>query len=135
MRDYAFPPNFGDLLSVRYRDESIQDEWGLDYVDKDVLRNYSYVGAELGDPYYYYREQDSFGLFPVPNKPLVVEHVFENDCPGFTEIYDRTPAADRTVTRSVDIPVSVVLLVDNFRIDGRQFQPAGLRESRDATGA
>ncbi|MCY3739899.1 MAG: hypothetical protein OXH00_02645 [Candidatus Poribacteria bacterium] len=89
VRDYAFPPNFGDLLSVRYRDETISDEWGLIYVDKDVLRDWSYTGTENGDPYYYYREQDSFGLFPVPNKLLVVEYKFENDCPGFTEIFDR----------------------------------------------
>lgn len=92
VRDYAFPPNFGDLLSVRYRDESISDEWGLVYVDKDVLRDWSYAGTENGDPYYYYREQDSFGLFPVPNKPLVIDNKFENDCPGFTEIFDREAA-------------------------------------------
>ena len=89
VRDYAFPPSFGDLLSVRYRDESIGDEWGLDYVVKDVLRDWSYTGTESGDPYYYYREQDSFGLFPVPNKPLVIECTYENECPGFTNIYDR----------------------------------------------
>lgn len=92
VRDYAFPPNFGDLLSVRYRDESISDEWGLVYVDKDVLRDWSYAGTENGDPYYYYREQDAFGLFPVPNKPLVIDNKFENDCPGFTEIFDREAA-------------------------------------------
>ena len=88
VRDYAFPPNFGDLLSVRYRDESISDEWELHYTAKDVLRDMFSIGTDAGDPYYYYKEQDAFGLYPVPNKPLVVECTFENDCPGFTEIYD-----------------------------------------------
>ena len=89
VRDYAFPPNFGELLRIRYRDETISDEWGLDYIDKDVLRDWSYTGTENGDPYYYYREQDAFGLFPVPSKPLVIEYAFENDCPGFSKLWDR----------------------------------------------
>ncbi|MXZ00209.1 hypothetical protein F4Y93_06000 [Candidatus Poribacteria bacterium] len=103
VRDYAFPPNFGDLLSVRYRDESISDEWGLDYVNKDVLRDWSYTGTENGDPYYYYREQDSIGLFPVPNKPLVVDCSFENDCPGFTEIFDRETSTGFSQDLSLEV--------------------------------
>lgn len=89
VRDYTFPPNFGELFGIRYRDESISDEWGLDYIEKDVLRDWSYTGTENGDPYYYYREQDSFGVFPIPSKPLVVEYKFENACPGFAHLYDR----------------------------------------------
>ena len=103
VRDYLFPPNFGELLRIRYRDETICDEWGLEYVDKDVLRDGSYVGTENGDPYYYYREQDSFGLFPVPCKPLVAAYTFENACPNFSQVYDRDVNAVFSSTLSLQV--------------------------------
>lgn len=103
VRDYDFPPNFGDLLSVRYRNEAISDEWELHYTAKDVLRDMFSIGTDTGDPYYYYKEQDAFGLYPVPNKPVVVEHVFENDCPGFREIFDRENATGFSQEMSLEI--------------------------------
>lgn len=103
VQDYALPPNFGELSSIRYHNETIRDDWGLIYTDKDVIRNWSYGGADVGDSYYYYREQDSFGLFPIPYKPLVLECKFENDCPGFSPIYDRETREEFANTMSLEV--------------------------------
>ena len=90
---YAFPDDFGELLSIRYHDEYEGDR-ELDYLTRRVVRDWGYTGTEYGDPVCYYREQsdigDVFGLFPVPYKDLVLECPFEEACPYFTPYLDRS---------------------------------------------
>ena len=90
VQDYAFSPDFGELCSIRYYDED-GGERELTYVARAHLRDWGYRGTELGRACCFYREQDSFGLFPIPEKSLVLDRKFIGDCPNFTSIItDRT---------------------------------------------
>lgn len=88
VQDYAFAPDFGELCSIRYFDEDGGDR-ELDYVTRAVLRNWGYRGTELGRACAYYREQHSFGLFPIPEKPVLLECPVSDNC-HFTPVLDRS---------------------------------------------
>ena len=88
VQDYEFSLDFGELCSIRYFDEDGGDR-ELDYVTRAVLRDMGYRGTEIGRACCFYREQDSFGLFPIPEKKITFEHAFEGDCTDFVSILDR----------------------------------------------
>jgi len=92
VQDYRFSPDFGELCSIRYFDES-GDDRELDYVTRAILRDLGYRGTETGNACAFYREQDSFGLFPIPEKQLLFVYGFTGDCPNFTAVI-----TDRTTT-------------------------------------
>ena len=100
VQDYACPPNFYAMLAVRYRNEQVDDSWELEYTSKDVVRD---AQLGLGDPYYYYREQNSFGISPIPDKPFVVDYSFENACPGFTDIFNRETSTGFSQQMGLDV--------------------------------
>ena len=89
VQNYRFPPDFGELCSIRYYDEDGGDR-ELDYVTRAVIRDLGFRGTELGRACAFFREQDSFGLFPIPEKKIMFEYTFEGDCPNFTPILDRS---------------------------------------------
>lgn len=91
VQDYEFYYDFGELCSIRYFDENGGDR-ELAYVNKSVLRDLGYRGTELGRPIAYYREQDKFGLFPIPEKRIIFEHKFEGRCEDFTSIIVQKPS-------------------------------------------
>ena len=110
---YTFPVDFGELASIRYHFDGITD-WELDYLSRAIIRDMGYGGREDGDPFCFFREQqdafDAYGLFPIPNKPLVIQCTFEGACPAFTPIYDRTVvsgALNETVTETVTETITV----------------------------
>ena len=106
---YAFPDDFGELLSIRYWDEYDGDR-ELEYITRRVVRDWNYTGTEWGDPVCYYREQsdigDVFGLFPVPYKTLVVECTFEGACPYFSPYLDRTVSPHQFFSNDLTIQLT-----------------------------
>ena len=88
-REYDFPDNYGQLIAVRYNDESYGYEGDqLVLVDKSAILDSGYNYNFLGYPQYYYVFDDGFGLFPVPNKPPIFELTFTGRCPHFTAPQD-----------------------------------------------
>ena len=85
VQEYDFPSNYGQLIAVRYNDESYGYEGDqLTLVDKSAILDSGYNYNFLGYPQYYYVFDDGFGLFPVPNKPPIFDFSFTGRCPGFT---------------------------------------------------
>ncbi len=97
VQEYALPDDFGELMAVRYQYEGHQGTRGIDYVTKQVVLDWGYSTSDLGDPDCYYKDEDSsigdkIGLFPIPNKPRVLDRVFEGNCPQFTPMLDNRDA-------------------------------------------
>ena len=118
VQDYAFSPDFGELCSIRYFDEDGGDR-ELDYVTRAVLRNWGYRGTELGRACAYYREQDAFGLFPIPEKPPVLECKFEGSCPNFLPTLDRTETPFAEFRNDFNVQI-----VNNEHVENDGLDPA-----------
>ena len=106
VQDYRFSPDFGQLCSIRYYDVDGSDR-ELDYTAKSVLRDYGFRGTELGRPCAYYREQDSYGLFPIPDKKIILECKFEGSCPHYTPVIVNRSTSPIEMYRS-DFTVQIV---------------------------
>ena len=117
VQDYKFFPDFGELCSIRFYDEDGGDR-ELDYVTRSVLRDWGYRGTELGRACCFYREQDSFGLFPIPEKKVLMTCTFEGDCPNFTPIITNREASPIEMFRN-DISLQIVNdeVVENGGLD------------------
>jgi len=97
VQDYFFPPDFGQLKSIRYFDVN-GDDRELIHVTREVLRDWGYRGTEIGTPCAFFREQNSYGLFPIPQKEILFEKTFEGDCPNFCPVLDRNESPSEFYT-------------------------------------
>ncbi|MYB01994.1 MAG: hypothetical protein F4118_10065 [Acidimicrobiaceae bacterium] len=86
IQEYVLPTDFGELMSVRFAYTGHEGTRGLTYVTKDVILDWGYSNNNLGDPEYYYYDQDIvvgdiIGLYPIPDKKRLFEYVFAGNCP------------------------------------------------------
>lgn len=117
VQDYAFSPDFGELCSIRYYDEDGGDR-ELDYVSRAILRNWGYRGTELGRACAFYREQDSFGLFPIPEKSILVACPPEDACRSFAPIItDRTTTPIEMFRNDLSVQIVNDETVENDGLD------------------
>lgn len=106
VQDYFFPNDFGELKSIRFFDENGHDR-ELIHVTREVLRDWGYRGTEVGTPCAFFREQNSYGLFPIPQKKILFENTFEGDCPNFCPVLDRSTSPFDTFSNNFNLQVVV----------------------------
>ena len=116
VQDYAFSPDFGELSSIRYYDEDGGDR-ELDYVTRAILRDWGYRGTELGRACAYYREQDSFGLFPIPEKKVLLACPVTDNCHFTPILVDRSASPIEMFRRDFSLQIVNDEVVENDGLD------------------
>lgn len=85
VQEYTLPRDFGEPKNIRYNEGGVDGLVPLEYVDKqDILTTFgdSYC---FGTPYLCYIFQHKLGLYPIPNKPPLLE-CFSDECYTFTNV-------------------------------------------------
>lgn len=104
VQEYRFPPEFGQLIGVRFQLEG-SDRWRrLVYIPKSKIAEWGYQETFPGTPRFYYVYDKGIGLFPVPNTAPLLEHTFPNECSRFV---GRTSREQNTVIRESQVTLQI----------------------------
>ena len=85
--EYALPPDYGEMRSVRFCDYNSRPR-PLPYIRKDVLLNRGNELTVIGIPRAYYIYNDYMGLWPAPSKGPLLVYEAEDYIRWFDVIYD-----------------------------------------------
>lgn len=106
VQEYQLPPDFGELIDVRFHDQYATKPEPLIYVDKQTLLTAHGSIFYIGDPSECYIFQDKIGLYPVPDKTPFYERTFAGDGTSYRNILneDTHQSQFRIALENVDEP-------------------------------